>query len=96
MALENYAEMRDAVLDARFVRRKELAMGLERRFPDRFIPRYSMVMFHHEIPYQTALQRGTVQAELLDELTAGTASTLSDIDFERAEREIRARLTPLN
>src|SRR5256885_7612835 len=43
MAVENYTEMRDAVLDARFVRRKDLAMALERRFPDRFIPRYSMV-----------------------------------------------------
>ncbi|MBV9697814.1 MAG: FAD-dependent monooxygenase, partial [Gammaproteobacteria bacterium] len=31
MALENYAEMRDAVLDATFLRRKELALALERR-----------------------------------------------------------------
>src|SRR6202011_2449052 len=68
MALENYAEMRNAVLDARFVRRKAIAMGLERRFPGRFIPRYSMVMFHPEIPYAEAQRRGTVQAQLLEEL----------------------------
>ena len=48
-------------------------MGLERRFPDRFIPRYSMVMFHPEIPYAEALRRGAVQEELLAELDAGTA-----------------------
>ena len=65
MALENYTEMRDAVLDARFVRRKALALELERRFPERFIPRYSMVMFHPEIPYAEALRRGAVQAQLL-------------------------------
>ena len=96
MALDNYLEMRERVAHPKFQLQQALSLELERRFPQRFIPRYSMVMFHHEIPYQTALQRGTVQAELLTELTAGAASSLSDIDFERAEREIRARLTPLN
>jgi kynurenine 3-monooxygenase len=96
MALDNYLEMRERVAHPKFRLQQALSLELERRFPRRFIPRYSMVMFHHEIPYQTALQRGTVQAELLAELTAGAASTLSDIDFERAEEEIRARLTPVN
>ena len=43
-------------------------MELERRFPDRFIPRYSMVMFHPEIPYAEALRRGAVQEQILQEL----------------------------
>jgi len=60
--------MRDTVLDAGFVRRKAMAMELERRFPDRFIPRYSMVMFHPEIPYAEAQRRGTLQAQILMEL----------------------------
>jgi kynurenine 3-monooxygenase len=38
MALENYTEMRDTVLDAGFVRRKSIAMELERRFPDASFP----------------------------------------------------------
>jgi len=96
MALDNYLEMRERVAHPKFQLQQALSLELERRFPQRFIPRYSMVMFHHEIPYQTALERGTVQAELLTELTAGAVSTLSDIDFERAEQEIRARLAPLN
>jgi len=70
-------------------------LELERRFPHRFIPRYSMVMFHHEIPYRAALERGAVQAQLLAELT-GSASTLGDVDFERAQREIHSRLAPLD
>jgi len=92
MALENYSEMRDAVLDARFVRRKEIAMGLERRFPDRFIPRYSMVMFHPEISYAEALRRGAVQAQLLDELDPGAGS---EPDPARAEQLVRERLPPI-
>jgi kynurenine 3-monooxygenase len=92
MALENYTEMRDAVLDARFVRRKAIAMGLERRFPQRFIPRYSMVMFHPEIPYSEALRRGAVQAQLLEELDTGSGV---EPDSALAERLVHERLPPL-
>lgn len=68
MALENYIEMRDTVRDPAYLRRKALAMELERRFPDRFIPRYSMVMFHPEISYAEALRRGQIQERILHEL----------------------------
>jgi kynurenine 3-monooxygenase len=94
MALDNYLEMRERVAHPQFQLQQALSLELERRFPQRFIPRYSMVMFHHEIPYLTALERGAVQAQLLAELTAGAVS-LADVDFTRAEHEIRARLTPL-
>jgi kynurenine 3-monooxygenase len=96
MALDNYLEMRERVAHPKFQLQQALSLELERRHPQRFIPRYSMVMFHHEIPYLTALKRGTVQAELLGELTAGAVSTLGDVDFERAEQEICAKLPPLN
>jgi kynurenine 3-monooxygenase len=92
MALENYIEMRDAVLDARFVRRKAIAMALERRFPERFIPRYSMVMFHPEIPYAEALRRGALQAQLLEELDAGDGA---EPDPVLAARLVNERLPPL-
>jgi len=89
MALENYTEMRDTVRDAAFVRRKAIAMALERHFPQRFIPRYSMVMFHPEIPYAEALRRGAIQARILEELDAGEGR---EPDLARAEALIRARL----
>ena len=72
MALENYVEMRDQVRDPDFERRARLAFELERRFPGRFIPRYSMVMFHPEIAYAEAERRGRIQSEILeDALAAG-------------------------
>ena len=94
MALENYLEMRDRVAHPQFQLQQALSLELERRFPRRFIPRYSMVMFHHDIPYLTAQQRGTTQADILSDLTRGAAA-LSDIDFARAEREINAKLPPV-
>jgi kynurenine 3-monooxygenase len=95
MALENYLEMRESVADPRFQLQQSLALELERRFPRRFIPRYSMVMFHHEIPYLSARQRGAVQSEILSELTRGPVQTLAEVDFERAQREVTARLPPI-
>ena len=59
MALENYVEMREAVLDPEYRRKKSEAEALEKKDPN-FIPRYSMVMFHPEIPYVEALARRTV------------------------------------
>ena len=68
MALENYVEMRDDVRSPEFAPRKALAAALERAFPGRFIPRYSMVTFHPEIPYAEARRRGAQQERVLDRL----------------------------
>ena len=70
MAIENYQEMRATVLAPDFAARTQLALDLERRFPGRFIPRYSMVMFHAEIPYSEARRRGTLQRGVIDALLA--------------------------
>ena len=83
MALENYIEMRDSVNDPAFKLQKALSFELERRLPRHFVPRYSMVMFHDEIPYADAQARGEVQKRLLAEL-ANNASTLDDIDMDAA------------
>lgn len=91
MALENYREMRDEVRDAKFQLRADLSFELERRFPGRFIPRYSMVMFHPEIPYAEAQRRGALQAQVLRELTE-PAHSLSQVDLDRAARLIDERL----
>ncbi|MFZ0501046.1 MAG: FAD-dependent monooxygenase [Steroidobacteraceae bacterium] len=91
MALENYVEMRDTVRDPGYLRRKALATELERRFPERFIPRYSMVMFHPEISYAEALRRGQIQQGILQELDARSAS--GEPDFDWARKLIADRLT---
>jgi kynurenine 3-monooxygenase len=86
MALENYAEMRDTVRDESFQRRKALGLALERRHPQRFIPRYSMVMFHAGIPYAEALRRGAIQEQILARLDALGGEPLAAVDAEILER----------
>ena len=95
MALENYVEMRDQILDTGFVLKKEIAWELERRYPNRFIPRYSMVMFHHEIPYAEAKRRGAIQLQILDEL-ASDCSAPDQIDYEKAATLIESHLDLLD
>jgi kynurenine 3-monooxygenase len=90
MALENYVEMRSTVREPKFQLKKDLSFRLEERHPGRFIPRYSMVMFH-TIPYAEAKRRGAIQEEILDELTS-TAESLDEIDLARADRLLADRL----
>jgi kynurenine 3-monooxygenase len=95
MALDNYIEMRDTVRDPKFALRKELAFELERRLPEHFIPRYSMVMFHEDIPYLTAQRRGEVQKALLEEFTTH-AETLEGVDIDAAAQAATRRLPPID
>ncbi len=90
MALENYVEMRSTVREPKFQLRKDLSFRLEERHPGRFIPRYSMVMFH-TIPYAEAKRRGAIQEAILDELT-NRAASFDDVDLARADRLIAERL----
>lgn len=90
MALENYVTMRESVADPKFQLKKELGFELEQRFPDRFVPRYSMVMFHL-LPYVSAMARGGIQQAILSELVEGVAD-ISEVDFEKAGRLIHEQL----
>ena len=92
MALENYVEMRDSVLDSKFQLKKEIAWKLDALYPDHFIPRYAMVMFHL-LPYAEAYARGKIQAGILDELAA-TATSIDQVDMVLAEQLIKKRILP--
>ncbi len=84
MALENYAIMRESVLDQAFLLRKQLEHELERRFPGKFIGRYSLVMFHRT-PYAEVYQTGIKQTKILDQLLH-QAESITDIDWTKAEQ----------
>jgi kynurenine 3-monooxygenase len=95
MAIENYTEMRASVVDPRFLLRKELAFELERRQPDRFVPRYSMVMFRDDIGYAQARARGQVQLKIMEAAMEGKMG-LDEIDLDAAEREVVEMLPPIH
>lgn len=90
MALENYVEMRDVVRDPKFHLQKQLGFMLEERHPGVFVPRYSMVMFHH-LPYSEARRRGAIQQTILDELTRN-AHAIEQINLAQADKLIAQKL----
>ena len=85
MAIENHITMQKGVNDPKYHLKKEIGFELERRFPETFIPRYSLVMFHN-IPYAEAFERGVVQSEILNQLVEGVD------EFEKVDFELAAKL----
>ena len=90
MALANYIEMRDQVNDPGFQLRQKVGFLLEQRFPDLYIPRYSMVSFHR-FPYSEALRSGEIQDGILREI-CDSISAEEQVDWDLAERLVSERL----
>jgi kynurenine 3-monooxygenase len=85
MAEENFYEMRDAVADPVFVRKRELETRLEQIFPDYF----SMVTFREDLPYTVAKQKGNAQDKLLMEICAQNKD-VSQIDLTDILAKVQA------
>ncbi len=86
MAEENFYEMRDAVADPIFVRKRELETRLEHEFPNYF-SKYSMVTFREDLPYSVAKQKGNAQDKLLMEICA-KVEDVSRIDLNEVIKKI--------
>lgn len=94
MAVENFVEMRDKVADPGFLLRKKVELELEKRYPDKFIPKYSMVTFRR-LPYAIALARGKTQDRILDQLCANITD-VKQLDVEKAGKLVKDQLPPLD
>lgn len=84
LALHNFIEMRDLVADREFLERKKVEAELHHRFPDRWIPLYTMVTFTN-IRYSEALRIGQQQDRIMRQVMKhyDYASELTDQDYER-------------
>jgi len=68
LAKANFVEMRDKVADADFLLRKKIEARINQKYPDKWIPLYSMVTFSPQMRYSEALSRGKKQDLLMDAL----------------------------
>lgn len=68
LALDNFIEMRDLVADEDFILRKKIEARLHERFPDKWIPLYTMVTFRDDLRYSYALETGRKQKAIMDEV----------------------------
>jgi kynurenine 3-monooxygenase len=93
MALQNYIEMRDRVDDPDYKLKRAIEAELQRRHPDRFMPRYAMVTFS-ALPYAEAESRGQAQSRIVDMLAQGI-SDVAETDWVLAARAVERNLEPL-
>ncbi len=88
MAEENFYEMRDAVADPIFQRKRELETKLEQTFPDYF-SKYSMVTFREDMPYSEAKEKGNAQDKFLMEICENVEN-VSELDLTEIFEKVQS------
>ncbi len=81
LALYNFIEMRDKVANPRFVLQKQIEKELFRRYPDKWVPLYSMVTFS-EMRYSEALKKGMHQQGIMDQILDDQSVPKNYLDFD--------------
>lgn len=91
LAVANFMEMRDRVADPKFLLQKKIEAHFSKKYPDKWIPLYTMVTYSPHIRYSTALKEGIRQENIMKEIMA-----MPDIekkwDSEEVEKEILKRV----
>ncbi len=86
LAVANFFEMRDLVGHPDFLLRKKIEGRFAAKYPDKWIPLYTMVTFSH-LPYNEALQRGKKQDRIMEQVMA-----LPDIEKKWDSDEVEKKI----
>lgn len=70
LAVANFIEMRDRTADPKFLLQKKIEAKFSQKYPDKWVPLYSMVTFTPKIRYSTALKQGNRQQDIMDKIMA--------------------------
>ncbi len=90
----NHKMLTKAAISPEFNFRLKLELELAKRFPDYFRLRYEYVVFS-TMDFTIAQQRMGIQEGIMDQITAGHPNSLDHVNWNNAEKLIRARLTPI-
>ena len=94
MAVENFIEMRDKVAHPQFQLEKKVERLLQSAFPQRYVPRYTLVSFTRA-PYRYAYDLGLIQQSILNELCEGLG-TADGVNMAKAKELVLAKLSPID
>jgi kynurenine 3-monooxygenase len=95
LAIQNFIEMRDRVADPEFLLRKKIEAKLHEKFPDRWIPQYTMVTFSH-LPYSYALGTGKKQEQIMNEIMKkdNIENNWENLDWEKIVDSLHKEVVP--
>ncbi len=91
MAEANFIEMRDKTADKTFLLQKKIEARFAEKYPDKWIPFYSMVTYSPHIRYSTALREGQRQQAIMDKVMA-TPNIESKWESEEVDQMILSLL----
>lgn len=91
LALKNFIEMRDLVADPQFLLQKKIEAHLHERYPQEWIPLYSMVTFS-DLSYSDALRIGQRQHQIMQKVMSkpDIENTWSQLDFASIVAQLKA------
>jgi kynurenine 3-monooxygenase len=91
LAIANFVEMRDKTGDPKFLLQKKIEARFSEKYPDKWIPLYSMVTYSPHIRYSTALREGQKQEQIMQKIMA-RPDIESVWDSEEVEKAILGAL----
>ncbi|MGZ4088888.1 MAG: FAD-dependent oxidoreductase, partial [Bacteroidia bacterium] len=91
LAVGNFVEMRDKTADPKFLLQKKIEARFHEKYPDKWIPLYSMVTYSPDIRYSTAMKEGQRQQQIMDAIMA-TPDIEQKWDSGEIEHEILRRI----
>jgi kynurenine 3-monooxygenase len=68
LAIANFVEMRDKTADPKFLLQKKIEAAFSEKYPEKWIPLYSMVTYSPQIRYSKALSEGKKQQAIMDKI----------------------------
>ena len=87
LAIMNFIEMRDKTADPKFLLQKKIEARFSQKYPDKWIPLYSMVTYSPQIRYSTAFLEGQKQEAIMQKVMA-----FSDIDSKWDSEEVEQKI----
>jgi kynurenine 3-monooxygenase len=91
LAIANFVEMRDKTADKLFLLQKKIEARFSEKYPEKWLPLYTMVTYSPHIRYSEALQKG-VEQELLMAEVMKMKNIETVWDSEEVEKKILSML----
>lgn len=90
LAIANFIEMRDKTADKMFLLQKKIEARFSEKYPEKWIPLYSMVTYSPHIRYSEALNNGNKQQAIMDKIMA-----MPDIESKWDSAEVENEILSL-
>lgn len=78
LAIDNFHEMKEHVDNPIFREKRTIEMEMEKKFPDQYSSKYSLVTFNEEIGYREAMLKGRAQDKAILKLLAADEIRVKD------------------